>query len=125
MFQILTLKLILCGLIYRQQYCGPFRIGANYLVSCIIRFILKSFLNVFKSWLPYWPNFLLQNSLPLQPHRPNDLSQCNVKHKGVEEPIYRCCTLYALRPRCNISGYLMSLLKRCDYFTSNKTCFIT
>ena len=69
--------------------------------------------------------FLTPNYLPLQPHRPNDPSQCNVKHKGVEEPIYRCCTLYALRPRCNISGYLMSLLKRCDYFTSNKTCFIT
>ena len=57
-----------------------------------------------------------RNSLAVLPHRPNNLSPCNVKHKGVEEPIYRCCTSYALRRYNDISGYLMSLLICCEMF---------
>ena len=88
-------------------------------------FFSNIFPECFQNLAAFLAKFSYFKALPFQPHRPNNLSTSNVKHKGVEEPIYRCCTLYALRRRCNISGYLMSLLKGCDYFTSNKTCFIT
>ena len=90
---------------------------------------LKIFLNVFfQIWLPCWPNFILKlSAFPAPIHRPDHVSQCTVQHKGVEEPIYRCCcNLHALRQRIQcLSGYLMSLLKGNDCFTMYESWVIT
>ena len=122
-----TLKL--CALYCRQQHCGPFRIGANSWFHALYVLFSKDFPQCFfQIWLPCWPNFILKlSAFPAPIHRPDHVSQCTVQHKGVEEPIYRCCcNLHALRQRIQcLSGYLMSLLKGNDCFTMYESWVIT